>query len=156
MTLMIAWCFSHMAQMAIQYLRRKQYCNAWEKLGNAFPTPGQMPSWMVVIKFDQQNHQKSYKKKQWKIWFFSKIESRGIVRPKFEVGLWSSKNAKTDGGALFFPPTVAFPQCWQGCLQPCSISFRQAPSRSNMQNQDVLFFILCKSMTPQKRSRRNM
>ena len=37
----------------------------------------------------------------------SKIQSRRNFRPKFEVGLWSSKNATTDRVALFFPPTVA-------------------------------------------------
>ena len=37
---------------------------------------------------------------------FPKIPSRRNFRPKFEVGLWSSKNAKTDWVALFFPPTV--------------------------------------------------
>ena len=36
-----------------------------------------------------------------------KIQSRRFFRPKLEVGLWPSKNATTDRGALFFPPTVA-------------------------------------------------
>ena len=36
-----------------------------------------------------------------------KIQSGPKFPPKFEVGLWFSKNAKAAGVALFFPPTVS-------------------------------------------------
>ena len=63
-----------------------------------------------------------------------KIQSRRNFRPKFKVGLWSSKNAKTDGVALFFPPTVSsnpHPQNPGGMPEMADSEFRIPHSRNS-------------------------
>ena len=48
---------------------------------------------------------------------FSQIQSRRNFRPKFEVGLWSSKNATTDRVALFF---FVYRSCLAELKQHCT------------------------------------
>ena len=65
-----------------------------------------MPGWMVDIKIEQQNHQKTSKIHEKSEKKNPKIQSRRKFRPKFEVGRNSAKSAI----ALFFPPTVHKPR----------------------------------------------
>ena len=53
-----------------------------------------------------------------------KIQSRRNFRPKFEVGLWSSKNATMDWVALFFPPTVESQKGLSSCCDTAALQFQ--------------------------------